>query len=153
MKKRLLIASTCLALAFAPFAQAEAAKAAPKGEEKHTELGEKMEKLNGAFRKLKRQAGDATKTADSLTLVATIKTAAEGSLAYKPEITAEKPAADQAKFVEAYKVEMKKMLELVGQLEAAFKAGKNDEAVKLITALEEQRNSSHKEFKKQKPKA
>jgi len=48
---------------------------------------------------------------------------------------------------------MKKMLELVGQLEAALKAGKNDEAVKLITSLEEQRNSSHKEYKKQKPKA
>ena len=36
---------------------------------------------------------------------------------------------------------------------AALKAGKNDEAVKLITSLEEQRNSSHKEYKKQKPKA
>ena len=153
MKKRLLIASTCLALAFAPFAQAEAAKAVPKGEEKHTELGERMEKLNGAFRKLKRQAGDATKNADSLTLVATIKTSAESALAFKPEITAEKPAADQAKFVDGYKAEMKKMLELVGQLEASLKAGKNDEAVKLITALEEQRNSSHKEYKKQKPKA
>eukprot|EP01034_Spumella_vulgaris_P016155 gene16155-20642_t len=87
MKNRLLIVSTRLALAFAPLAQAQDAKAAPKGEEKHTELGEKMEKLNSAFRKLKRQAADATKTADSLTLVATIKTAAEASIAYKPEIT------------------------------------------------------------------
>jgi len=83
-EKRLLIASTCLALAFAPFAQAEAAKAAPKGEEKHTELGERMEKLNGAFRKLKRQAGDATKNADSLTLVATIKTSAESAWRSSP---------------------------------------------------------------------
>jgi len=153
MKNRLLLISTCIALAFAPLAQAEAAKAAPKGEEKHTELGEKMEKLNGAYRKLKRQIADATKNESSLALIATIKSAAEGSLAFKPEITAEKPAADQAKFVEAYKTEMKKMIELVGKLEAALKAGKNDEAAKLIADLDAQQKSSHKEFKKQKAKA
>jgi hypothetical protein len=153
MKNRLLIASTSIALAFAPLAQAEAAKAAPKGEEKHTELGDKMEKLNGAYRKLKRQVADASKNESSLALIATIKSAAEASLEFKPEITAEKPAADQAKFVESYKTEMKKMIELVGKLEAALKAGKNDEAAKMIADLDAQQKSSHKEFKKQKPKA
>ena len=145
MKIRILLLSLICAVTAAPVMQA-----ADKDE---TVLGGHMDKMGGAFRKLKRQAPDATKNADSLTLVATIKTSAESALAFKPEITAEKPAADQAKFVEGYKTEMKKMLELVGKLEAALKAGKNDEAVKLITSLEEQRNSSHKEYKKQKPKA
>ena len=153
MKKRLIIATTCLALVCSPLVGADAAKpAAPKGEEKHTELGDRMEKLNGAFRRLKRQITDATKNEASLALVGTVKKEAEASLAYKPEWTAEQPAAKQAAFVESYKVEMKKMIEMVGKLEVALKAGKNDEAAKLITTLEEQRNASHKEFKKPKPK-
>ena len=98
------------------------------------------------------QAADATKNEGSLALVATIKKEAEASLAFKPEYTADQPAANQAKFVEAYKTEMKKMIELVGKLEAAFKAGKNDEAAKVIADLDAQQKSSHKEFRKPKPK-
>ena len=113
MKTRLLIATAVLALVCSPLVGAEAAKpAAAKGEEKHSELGERMEKLNGAWRRLKRQAADATKNEGSLALVATIKKEAEAALAYKPEFTAEQPAANQAKFVESYKVEMKKMIEM-----------------------------------------
>ena len=153
MKTRLLIATAVLALVCSPLVGAEAAKpAAAKGEEKHSELGERMEKLNGAWRRLKRQAADATKNEGSLALVATIKKEAEAALAYKPDFTAEQPAANQAKFVEAYKTEMKKMIELVGKLEAAFKAGKNDDAAKVIAELDAQQKSSHKEFRKPKPK-
>lgn len=153
MKKRLIIATTCLALICSPLMWAEDAKpAAAKSDEKHTELGDRMEKLNGAYRRLKRQVADATKNESSLALIATIKKETEASLAFKPEFTAEQPAANQAKFVEAYKTEMKKMIELVGKLEAAVKAGKNDEATKVIAELDAQQKSSHKEFRKPKPK-
>ena len=152
MKKHILIASTCLALAFAPALRAEDAKPAAKAEASETELGGHMDKLNGAYRKLKRQIADPAKNADSLALIATIKTQADASLKLKPELTATKPAADQAKFVESYQTELKKMIELVGKLEAALKAGKNDEAAKLVTEIDAQQKASHKEFKKQKPK-
>ncbi len=89
MKNRLLLATAVLALVCSPLVGVEAAKpAAAKGEEKHTELGDRMEKLNGAWRRLKRQAADATKNEGSLALVATIKKEAEASLAFKPEFTA-----------------------------------------------------------------
>ena len=154
MKKRLLLATTCLALAFAPIGRAEDAKPKPAaGEEKHTELGDRMEKLNGAYRRLKRQIADPAKNESSLALIATIKAQTEASLAYKPEFTAEQPPADQAKFVERYQAEMKKMIELVGKLETSVKAGKNDEAAKAIAELDAQQKSSHKEFRKPKPKA
>ncbi len=153
MKNRLLIASTCIALAFAPFARAEEAKpAAPKSDAPETELGGKMEKLNGAYRKLKRQIADPSKNTESLALVGTVKAQAEASLNLKPEITTTKPAADQAKFVESYQTEMKKMIELVTKLEVALKAGKNDEAAKMIADLDAQQKSSHKEFRKPKQK-
>ena len=151
MKKRLLIVSTCIALAFAPFARAEEAKpAAAKSDEGETELGGKMEKVNGAYRKLKRQIADPAKNAESLVLVATIKTNAEASLAFKPEKTADMPAAEQEKFVESYKAEMKKMLELVARLEVALQAGKNDEAAAVIKEMDAQQKTSHKDFKKKK---
>ena len=150
MKNRLLLVSTCLALAFAPAMRAEDAKPAQKSEAPETELGGHMEKLNGAYRKLKRQIADPAKNAESLALVATIKEHATASLKLKPEMTADKPAADQAKFVESYQTEMKKMIELVNKLETSLKAGKNDEAAKMIADLDAQQKSSHKEFKKKK---
>ena len=140
MKNRLLIASTCIALAFAPLAQAEAAKAAPKGEEKHTELGEKMEKLNGAYRKLKRQIADASKNAESLTLVATIKAESAASAKLAP---AWKPEQK-----EKYQAKMNDFNVKVGKLEMALKAGKNDEAAKIVDELGAAQKEGHKEFKK-----
>jgi len=153
MKNRLLITSTCLVLALSPVMRAEDAKpAAPKADSSETELGGKMEKLNGAYRKLKRQIADPAKNTESLALVATIKTQAEASVNLKPEITTTKPAADQAKFVASYHAEMTKMIELINKLEVALKAGKNDEAAKMIADLDAQQKSSHKEFRKQKQK-
>jgi uncharacterized protein YecT (DUF1311 family) len=151
MKKRLLIVSTCIALSFAPFVRAEEAKpAAHESDEAETELGGKMDKLNGAYKKLKRQIADPAKNAASLALVATIKTNAEAALAFKPEKTADLPAADQENFVESYKTEMKKMLERIEKLETALKADKNDEAAAVIKEMDAQQKSSHKEFKKKK---
>jgi soluble cytochrome b562 len=152
MKKRLLIVSTCIALAFAPFARAEEAKpaAAAKSDEPETELGGHMEKLNGAYRKMKRQIADPAKNESSLTLLATVKTHAEAALKLKPDTTSAKPAAEQAEYVASYQKEMKKMIELVDKLEVALKAGKNDEAAKIVTDLDAQQKSSHKQFKKQK---
>ncbi len=151
MKNRLLFACTAFLLALSPGLRA-AESAAPKSEEKTTELGEQMDKINKPYKALKKQVADATKNAASLELVAAIKSGAEASLKFKPETTAAKPAEEQAKFVEKYQAEMKKMLELVGKLEAALKADKNDDAVKLIADMDAERTAAHKEFRKPKPK-
>jgi hypothetical protein len=47
---------------------------------------------------------------------------------------------------------MKKRLELVGKLEAALKADKNDDAVKLIADMDAEQKAAHKEFRKPKQK-
>ena len=64
-----------------------------------TELGGKMEKMGGAFRALRRQITDASRNADSIAKVATIRQNAEASMKLDPAMKKDIPAAKQAKFV------------------------------------------------------
>lgn len=138
MKLRILLLSLICAAVTLPCARAEdKAKSADKEE---TELGGHMDKMGGAFRKLKRQLSDATKNEDSLKLVATIKAEAAESAKLTP---AWKPEQK-----EKYQAKMKDFNAMVGKLEAALKAGKNDEAVKIAEELGAAQKEGHKEFKK-----
>lgn len=138
MKLRILLLSLICAAVTLPCARAEdKAKSADKDE---TELGGHMDKMGGAFRKLKRQLPDATKNDDSLKLVATIKAEAAESAKLTP---AWKPEQK-----EKYQAKMKDFNAMVGKLEAALKAGKNDEAVKIAEELGAAQKEGHKEFKK-----
>jgi cytochrome c556 len=139
MKIRLVIASLVCALAAGPFLIAADAE---------TELGKKMEKMGGAFRALRRQITDASKNADSLAKLATIKENAMASAKLEPAMKADKPAAEQKKFVADYQAEMKKFIGQVEKVEAALKAGKNDEAAKLVDELGTAQKAGHKQFKK-----
>ncbi len=139
MKIRLLLATLACALATVPAINAA---------EPETELGGKMDKMSGAFRALRRQIADATKNTDSLAKLATIKENAQASLKLDPAWKADKPAADQAKFVTDYQADMKKFIELVGKVEAALKAGNNTEAEKLVGEMGSAQKAGHKQFKK-----
>ena len=139
MKIKLLLIAVACALVAGPAANAA---------EPETELGGKMEKMSGAFRALRRQIADATKNADSLAKLATIKENANAALKLEPALKAEKPAADQAKFVADYQAEMKKFIELVGKVEAALKANDNAGAEKLLASMGDAQKAGHKQFKK-----
>src|SRR5258707_14380645 len=121
MKIRLLSATLICALAFVLGVRAE--DAAKK--EDQTELGSKMEKISGAFRKLNRQISDATKNEDSLAQIAIIRENAEAGLKLEPAKKADLPADQQAKFVDDFHAKLKGFIADVGKLEAALKAGKN----------------------------
>jgi len=148
MKIRLLSALLICALSFAIGVRAEDAKE----KEDQTELGSKMEKINGAYRKLGRQISDATKNDDSLKQIAIIKENADAAMKLEPALKAEKPAADQAKFVADYQAKMKGFIADVGKLETALKAGKNDEAATLMNTLKQDQKEGHTEFRKQQKK-
>jgi len=140
MKNRLLIALTALALS---------ASSAFCADEPKTELGEKMTAISTAFRAIGRQAADATKNADTLTKIASMKTALEASSHLKPATTADKPAAEQAAYVAKFQSEIKDMIALVGKLEEAIKGGHNDAAAKIIDEVKAEQSKDHKEFRKQ----
>lgn len=139
MKIRLLFATLVCALAVGPGAFAAEAE---------TELGGKMEKIGGAFRALRRQVADTTKNQDSLAKVAAIRKLAEESLKLEPARKADVPAAEQKKFVDNYRAEMKKFIEMTDKVAAALKAGNNEEAGKLLGAINDHQKQSHKAFKK-----
>ncbi len=139
MKIRLTLLTVVFALAAGLVARAAEAE---------TELGGKMEKIGGAFRALRRQIADASKNADSLAKLATIKENAQASMKLEPAMKADKPAAEQKQFVTQYQAEMKKFIDLVGKVEAALKANDNAEAGKLLTQMGDDQKKAHKMFKK-----
>lgn len=113
-----------------------------------TELEGKMDSMAQAWKKLKRQAADATKNAESLQLIGAIRTAAEEAAKLEPVKAADVSAADRAKFVADYQAGIKKLVAELTKLEAALLAGKNDEAAKLIADIGALQKAGHKEFKR-----
>ena len=153
MKNRLLFLTLALTLtvpAIALRAEPPPAGAAPAAKEKddETELGRTMSKLNGAWRKLRKQAADATANASSLELAATVKAAAEKAVTLEPAMAADKPAADRPAFIAAYQKQMKDFIALADQLAATFKANDNAAAQALIQKMGAAQKEGHKEFKK-----
>jgi len=142
----------CLALALtvclpaAPALRAQEQETKKKAEE--TELGRTMEKLNGAWRKLRRQAADPASNVASLELVAIIKAGGEKALTLTPARAADVPAADREEFITDYRKDMKDFLFQIGKLEEAFKAGDNTAAPDLVKKIGDLQKEAHKEFKR-----
>jgi soluble cytochrome b562 len=148
MKKRLLPLVLILTLFFPMAALVRAADEKPAPKEEETELGKTMEKLNGAWRKLRKQAADPASNASSLELVAVIATASEKALTLQPDKVKDVPAADREKFVQDYQAKMKEFMAKLAKLNDAFKAGDNPAAVALIKELGALQRESHKEYKR-----
>jgi hypothetical protein len=148
MKNRLLFLTAVFALAFAPAVRAQDSKK----DEPETELGAKMEKISSAWRIAKRQLPDSSKNADTLAKLATVKEHMTASLKLEPEIKKSKPAAEQAKFVADYQAKMKEEIKKIDEVIALVKAGKNDEAAKLVAIVDQDQKDAHKQFKKAKKK-
>lgn len=136
MKIRILLLSLICAAATVPGVRAAEGKA----DKDETVLGNHMDKMGGAFRKLRRQVADSAKNADSLALVATIKTEAAAAAQEKPAWHPD----DAPKF----QAEMKDFLAVIDKLEAALKAGDNAAAGKLVDDMAAAQKKGHKEFKK-----
>jgi hypothetical protein len=119
-----------------------------KHDEPDTELGKVMEKLNHAWRQLRKQSADPAKNASSLELVATIKEQTEKALTLQPDTTKDQPEAERAKYVEGYQAKMKEFQGKLAKLNDAFKANDNPGAVALIKELGSIQRSGHKEYKR-----
>ena len=150
MKKHLLFLATACLFALTPAARLTAQEAAPHHwKHKDTELELRMKKMGWAFRTLGRQISDPAKNANSLQLVATMRTAAEESLQFKPEKTADLPAADQAKFVADFQAGIKGLIADLDKLTVALKANDNTAAAGLLRQLKDDQDQGHKKFRKE----
>ena len=153
MKIRLLLISLSIVLIAAPGLRA--VETPPPvthqhGDDDDTELGEKMDTLNKAYKKLRKQIPDQTQNGESLKLVAAIRASAEEALKLAPAKTDDLPAGERAKFVADYRAKMKSFLGELAQLEAALKANNNEEAAKIFTEMGKMQKEAHKEFRRAK---
>ncbi len=151
MRTSLLIATLALATVSLPLhAQPAPGPGAGGPAKEETELDHKMEDMNGAFRKLRRQIADASANASSLELVAKLRKASEESVALIPAKAAKVPEADREKFVADYQAKMKEFIAEVDKLKTTLEAGKNDEAAAILNKLNSLQKSGHREFRVQK---
>lgn len=147
MKIRLSLFALVCGLIIAPVTSVTAA------EEPETELGQKMEKMSSAFRRLRNDVKDPAKNADSLEKLKTVKEMAQAAIKLEPAQKSLVPAGEQAKYVENYRAQMKEFVALVDKLEAALKANDNAEAQKLVAAMSDAQKKGHTEFNKKKKKS
>lgn len=113
-----------------------------------TEIGEQMDRMNRAFRELRKQAADAGSNAASLELVATMRAAATEAAKHTPALAADLPEAKRAGFTAAYREQMDKFIGVLDELAAAFKAGDNATAAELVGRLRDVQKQGHREYKK-----
>jgi len=120
---------------------------AVKGEEL-TALGEQMEQMSSAFRRLRRQAAEPAFNESSLELVASMQQAAKVARALIPVKADELPEAERARFITAYQQRMDKLIAALEELGAYFQAADNPAAVKMIAQMADLQKASHREFRK-----
>lgn len=127
---------------------APAAQPSAPAEEKKTDLDLRMDKISKAFRKLRNQVADPTQNASSLQLIGTMQAAAKEALTLTPEKAQDIPADQQAKFMADYQAGIKQLQDLLSKLQDDLTAGKNDDAVKIISDLRALEKKDHQEFRR-----
>ncbi len=148
MKKPSFLRIILTLLLVLPTASVLRAQQKHEHKEPETELGQNMEKLNGAWRKLRKQVADPASNASSLELTATIKAGMEKALTFTPVRAQDVPEADRAKYVESYRTKLKEFIGLVDELEAKLKAGDNAAADALVQKMGSTQREDHKEFRR-----
>jgi prophage DNA circulation protein len=118
-----------------------------------TALGAKMEKIGGAWRKVKAQIADSSKNEDTLAKLAIVKENLVAGTKEEPELAKSKSGAEKDKFVADFRAKMKEETERVDKIIALVKAGKNAEAAELVGVADQASKDAHKSFKKGKKKS
>ena len=111
-----------------------------------TELGDKMKALGKNLKLVKAQIADPAKQQSTVGLLESAKTNAEAAKKLTPSRTKEVPEADRAKFLSGYQAQIGKLVDDLGKIEAAVKAGKYDDAKKLFADLGTVKREGHEKF-------
>jgi len=126
---------------------APAAAAAP-GEEKKTELEQRMDRISKAVRKLRKQVADPAQNEASLVLIASIQDAAKEALQFNPAKADDLPEAQRPKFDEDFRAGINQLLDKFSALKDAIAAGKNGDAAKILADILDFEKKEHKEFRR-----
>ena len=144
--KHLLILATVVTFAL-PLAP-RVCRMARAAEEKvkKSELNDRMEDMDDAFKKLKRTVRKADQNEESLKLINELQAKAVECKAMIPTKAQKVPEADRARFVSAYRREMAALLMDFCQMEQAILDGDNAKAVDIWKATMERQDKDHDQF-------
>lgn len=117
-------------------------------DEPQTEMGESMEKVSSAFRRVRRMVASPENNAQVLELLATMRAEAIAAGKHEPAMAKDIPEAGRAKFVADFNQRMKEFIAAIEKTEAAVKAGDNATAATLVSELAAMQKAGHKDFKK-----
>ena len=144
MKKRSLILTLSMLLAYVPFVEANSHE---DGEHHHTALEDEMSAMNKAWRSIRRQIKDSSKNESTLALVAKVKKAAQESTKLTPIRAGDFSGDEKKKFMEGYQKAMKRTTGLISQLEAALESGDNAGAEEIVAKINDARKHGHEKYK------
>src|SRR3954451_14251085 len=122
--KLLLTLVSALAMSFSGVALAA---------DEETPLSKEMTAMNKSLRTIKRQLADPAKKADNLELLGKVKTNLDAAHKLEPKKTKEQ--ADKPAYTKKFQDEMMDLGKAVGELEAAIKVDKADDAKKALDKI------------------
>jgi phage-related minor tail protein len=134
MKSRILLSTALI------FSLAGGAFAA----DEDTPLTKEMSTMNKSLRTIKRQLADPAKKADNLELIGKVKKAIDTGHGLDPKKT--KDQADKVAYTKKFKEQMIELGKTVGELEAAIKVDKQDDAKKALDKIYQLKEKGHKDF-------
>jgi soluble cytochrome b562 len=111
-----------------------------------TALEKTMDKMGGAFRKLRKQAKEGAFAADAADLVADMIGAATEAKKLEPIKTKDLPEADRAKFVADFRSKLDEFIAQLDRFSAELKAGDTTGALKSLEKLGKFQRSAHENF-------
>lgn len=117
-------------------------------EEEHTPLGEAMEEVGGAWRRVKRQASDPAKNQATLAMVARMQAAVKESMKHKPAMLEDIPAAEKKDFLVGYGRTMKAFSDKLDELAKLLTSGDNEGAMKVVVEIDDLRKKGHNNYKR-----
>ncbi len=123
--------------------------AVPAFAEEETPLGLEMEKVGKGLKGVNRNLADPAQKDANLAKLVEVKAALEKAATMEPAKAKDVPAAEKAKFIEDYKASVAESIKGVDALKAAIEAGKAEDAVKAMAALNDGKKEGHKKFKKE----
>jgi soluble cytochrome b562 len=142
-----LAALVCLGSSTLPrLALAVQDKEEKKVKDLDTELAKQMETIDEGMKKLRRSLRKPESNKESLEWIEKIEKAAAKSKDLVPARAAKVPEAERAKFVESYKKDMDTFIKSVGEMKAAVKDGKNDQAQDIYKTLKTQEDKGHEKY-------
>ncbi len=115
-------------------------------DEQKTPLQEAMKALDGPYRKLRRQIGDASRNAESLKLLVTIQRGALAAMGMVPSMTPTLPEAERPQFILSYKRQMLDLIRTTLDVEAALLNNDNEAAKRIYRKLGTLRRKGHEQF-------